>query len=132
MIEQIKTFDTNTLAFEVIDGLTETDEKLTRKLFDKKLAEGFDAVNVLIKFDECKVVKTEFKAFFEDLAFIIKKFDKLGRLAYVGNSKLMEVLVPIDNLFFKDKKKRREERYFDVSEMEKALQYVTQKSRVKS
>lgn len=127
MIEQLKTFDTNTLAFEVIDGFNETDEQIARKLFNAKLAEGYGQVNVLIKFDEYKVVKTEFKAFFEDLAFVIKKFDKLGRLAYVGHSKLMEVLVPVDNMFFKNKTKGREERYFDVSELNKAYQFVNKK-----
>ncbi|MCX7548924.1 STAS/SEC14 domain-containing protein [Xanthomarina sp. F1114] len=131
MIEQIKTFDSNTLAFEVIDGFTETDEKLAQKLFNKKLEEGFNTVNVLVKFDEYKVTKTEFKAFFEDLVFINRKFDELGRLAYVGNSKLMEALVPVDNLFFKNKKKGREERYFDISEMEKALQFVSEEPRGK-
>jgi len=33
MIEQIKTYDNNVLAIEVIDGFTETDEKLCQKLF---------------------------------------------------------------------------------------------------
>lgn len=126
MIEQLKTFDTNTLAFEVIDGFTETDEQLARKFFNEKLGKGYDKVNVLIKFDEYKVLKTEFEAFFEDLAFVIKKFDNLGRLAYVGHSKLMEAFVPIDNMFFKNKDKGREERYFDISEIEKAYQFVNQ------
>lgn len=126
MIEQLKIFDTNTLAIEVINGFTETDEQLAQKFFNEKLAKGFDKVNLLIKFDEYKVSKTEFKAFFEDMAFVIKKFDKLGRLAYVGQSKLMEALVPVDNLFFKNKTKDREERYFDISEIEKAYKFVTQ------
>ena len=124
MIEQLKTFENNVLAFEVIDAFTETDEKLARKLFNEKLAQGYDKVNVLIKFDEYKVLKTEFKAFFEDLAFIIKKFDKLGRLAFVGHSKLMEALVPVDNMFFKNKTEDREERYFDVSEIDNAYKFI--------
>ena len=37
MIEQIKTFETNTLAFEIIGGFTETDEKLAQKFFKKNL-----------------------------------------------------------------------------------------------
>lgn len=124
MIEQLKIFDTNILAIEVIDGFTETDEKLARKLFNQKIASGFDKVNLLIKFDEYKVVKTEFKAFFEDLTFVIKKFDNLGHVAYVGHSKLMEVLVSVDNIFFKNKKEGREERYFDISEIDKAYQFI--------
>ena len=38
MLEQIKTFDSNTVAFEIIDSFTETDEKLAQKLFKEKLS----------------------------------------------------------------------------------------------
>jgi len=41
MIEQLKTFDNNTLAIEVIDGFTETDKKLCQKWFEEKRVQGF-------------------------------------------------------------------------------------------
>ena len=128
MIEQLKTFENNALAFEVIDGFTETDEKFFKKMFNKKLDEGYDSINILIKFDEYKVTKTEFKSFFEEMVFIIKKMDKLGHLAYVGNSKLMEALIPVDNMFFKNKSKGREEKYFDISDIDKAYQFINKKN----
>jgi hypothetical protein len=44
MIEQIKTFMGNTLAIEVIDGFTTTDEKSVQKSFKEKVDEGFEQV----------------------------------------------------------------------------------------
>ncbi|WP_066221263.1 STAS/SEC14 domain-containing protein [Formosa haliotis] len=100
MIEQIKTFDSNVLAFDVIDSFTETDEKLAQKLFNEKLDSGFKTVNVLVKIDEYKISQTEAKAFFEDIIFLIRKFKNLGNLAIVGHSKILKALIPIDNFFF--------------------------------
>ena len=55
MIEQVKIFKGNALAIEVIDGFTETDEKLAQKFFKEKIDEGHEYVNVLVKLDEMKI-----------------------------------------------------------------------------
>ncbi|WP_111709566.1 STAS/SEC14 domain-containing protein [Lutibacter citreus] len=124
MIEQIKTFKTNTLAFEVIDSFTETDEKLAQKLFEEKLNLGFKTVNVLIKIDEYKISKTETKAFFEDIIYLIRNIKNLGNLAIVSHSKILKALVPIDNFFFERIKKGKKELYFDVSQMDEAFKFI--------
>ncbi len=124
MIEQLKTFESNTLAFEVIDSFTETDEKLAQKFFKEKLDSGFKTVNILVKIDEYKISQTETKAFFEDMVFIIRKFKNLGNLAIVGHSKILKALVPIDNFFFERLKKGQKEQYFDVSQLEEAFEFV--------
>ena len=80
MLEQIKTFDSNTVAFEIIDSFTETDEKLAQKLFKEKLDSGFQTVNILVKIDQYKISQTEAKAFFEDL-----KFDSVTVAPYMGS-----------------------------------------------
>lgn len=127
MLEQLKTFETNTLAFEVIESFTETDEKLAQKFFKEKLEKGFETVNILIKVDEYKVSKTDTKAFFEDIIFALRNYKKLGHLAIVAHSKVIKVLVPIDNLFFERASKGRKEQYFDVSNLEEAYDFVTGK-----
>ena len=124
MIEQLKLFPGNTLAFEVIDGFSETDEKLAQKFFEAKLDEGHDFVNVLIKLDELKVNHSSVKAFMEDFIWIIRNYKKLGNLAVVAHSKILKALVPIDNFFFERMRKGFEERYFDVSQMEQAYRFV--------
>ncbi len=124
MIEQIKTFDTNVLAIEVIDGFTETDEKLCQKFFETKLNQGFESINVLVKIDEIKISRTNAKAFFEDIIWLLRNYKKMGHLAIVAHSNVLKALVPIDNLFFARASKGRQERYFDISQLEEALAFV--------
>ncbi|MCB9226523.1 MAG: STAS/SEC14 domain-containing protein [Chitinophagales bacterium] len=124
MIEQLKTYKGNTLALEVIDSFTETDEKFAQKLFQEKLDQGFDHVNVLVKLDEMKISKSSAKAFMEDTIFTLRNYKQLGHLAIVAHSNMMKALVPVDNLFFERASKGRLERYFDVSQMDEAFDFV--------
>ena len=127
MLEKIAHFDDNVLAIEVIDGFTETDEFICQKFFNEKLEKGFDKVNVLVKLDEMKVSHSETKAFFEDTLWAIRNYKKLGHLAIVAHSNIIKVLVPIDNLFFARAKEGRQERYFDISQMDEAMAFVNAK-----
>jgi len=124
MIEQLKIFDNNVIAIEVIDGFTMTDEKYAQKLFFEKLNQGFEQVNILVKLDEMKVSKTEIKVFFEDFLFLLRNYKKMGHLAIVAHSNILKILIPIDNLFFERASKGRLERYFDVSQMKDAMEFV--------
>jgi len=124
MVEQIKTFDKNILAIEVIDGFTETDEKFCQKLFDKKIKEGYEKINILVKLDEMKISHSSTKAFFEDAVWVFRNYKKLGHLAIVAHSNILKATVPIDNLFFRRASEGRLERYFDISQLEEAFQFV--------
>lgn len=125
MIEQIQTFKGNTLAIEVIDGFTENDEKLCQKLFNEKIEQGFEQVNVLVKLDELKISHSSTKAFMEDIIWTLRNYKKMGHLAIVAHSKILKALIPIDNLFFERSNKGRYERYFDVSQLDEAMKFVT-------
>ncbi|MEZ5002166.1 MAG: STAS/SEC14 domain-containing protein [Chitinophagales bacterium] len=127
MVEQLEVFDNNVLALTVIDGFTEDDEKICQKFFNKKLEQGFETVNVLVKLDELKISHSSAKAFFEDTVWALRNYRKLGHLAIVAHSKILKALVPIDNLFFERASKGRQERYFDVSQMEEAMDFVNPK-----
>ena len=124
MIEQLKTFESNVLAIEVIDDFTETDEMLCRKLFEEKLAAGADKVNVLVKLDELKTSKISMKAFFEDVIWTWRNYKKMRHLAIVAHSSILKALVPVDNLFYENKKEERLEKYFDVSQLNEAFDFV--------
>jgi len=124
MLEQIKKFDTNVLAIEVIDGFTKTDEVLCQKFFNAKLDKGFDQVNVLVKLDELKISHSSTKAFFEDTLWVVRNYTKLGHLAIVAHSNVLKALVPIDNIFFARASKGRQERYFDITQMDEAMAFV--------
>jgi len=124
MIEQLKTFPDNVLAIEVIDGFTETDEKLCQKWIEAKREAGAAQVNVLVKLDEMKLSATSVKAFFEDMLWALRNYTHLGHLAIVAHSKVLKALVPVDNLFFHRASKGRLERYFDVSQLDEAIAFV--------
>ena len=124
MIEQLKTNKGNVLSIEVIGGFSETDEKLCETFFQQKLDEGFDKVNVLVKLDELKVNQSSVKAFMEDTIWALRSYKKIGHLAIVAHSSVLKALVPIDNLFFERASKGRHERYFDISQIEEAFEFV--------
>ncbi|MGS0527289.1 STAS/SEC14 domain-containing protein [Zobellia nedashkovskayae] len=100
MIEKIRTYKGNTLALEVIDAFTGTDEKLAQKFFKEKVEEGFDYVNVLVKLDELNVSKSKTKVFMEDIIWILRNYRQIGNIAIIAHSKILKALIPIDNIFF--------------------------------
>ncbi|MEZ4805542.1 MAG: STAS/SEC14 domain-containing protein [Bacteroidia bacterium] len=124
MIEQLNTYKNNVLAIEVIDGFTENDEKLCQKFFQEKLDQGFDQVNVLVKLDELKINHSSIKAFMEDSIWALRNYKSIGHLAIVAHSKVLKAMVPIDNLFFQRASEGRLERYFDVSQLDEAFDFV--------
>ena len=124
MLEQLKTSSKNVLAVEVIDGFTDTDEKICQKFFNQKIEEGFEQVNLLVKLDELKISHSSLKAFMEDSIWALRNYKNIGHLAIVAHSKVLKALVPIDNLFFERASKGRLERYFDISQLDEAFAFV--------
>lgn len=126
MIEQLITSKKNILAIEVIDGFSITDEILCQKFFQQKLDEGFEQVNILVKLNEMKMTNTNTKAFFEDVIWTLRNYKKLGHLAIIAHSNIVNVSVSINQLFFERASEGRYERYFDVSQIEEAFEFVNQ------
>jgi hypothetical protein len=124
MIEQLRTFQNNVLAIEVIDGFTKTDEKICQKFFQEKLDQGFSTINILVKLDELKVSKSSIKAFIDDTIWTLKNYKRIGHLAIVAHSSILKALLPVDKLFFDNESEDRQERYFDISEIEDAYNFV--------
>ncbi len=127
MIEQIKTFEGNAIAIEAIESFTETDAQLIHKFFEKKLNKGFKHIHVLIKLDEVKINQINTKVFFEHMIWVIRNLKNVGNLAIVAHSNILKAMIPMDNLFFERLKKGFEERYFDVSQLDKAIDFVESK-----
>ena len=127
MIEQIKIFENNVLAIEVVDGFTETDEKICQKFYNEKLSKGFEQVNVLVKLDEMKISRSSVKAFMENVIWTLRHYKSMGHLAIVAHSKILKTLIPIDTAFFERASKGRLERYFDISQLDEAFAFVGSK-----
>mgnify|MGYP001281960390 CR=1 FL=1 len=124
MIEQLKVFDRNILAVEIIENYTEEDLLFFKKLFEQKLEKGFTHINILIKLDELKIDKINIKTFFSDVLWTLRKFSSLGHIAVVAHSNITKMLVTLDALFFKRASEGRNERYFDISQIDEAYRFI--------
>ncbi len=124
MIAQIKTFKGNAIAIEVLEGFREADEKLVQKYFKQKIDEGHEHVNIIVKLDEMKLGRSDLEALIEDVIRFLRNYEKVGHMAIVAQSKILKFLVPIDNFFFKRMQKEFEERYFDLTELDKAIKFI--------
>ena len=63
----------------------------------------------------------------EDTIWILRNYKQIGNIAIVAHSKILEALIPIDAFFFERLRKGFQERYFDASQLDKALEFVTSK-----
>ena len=114
----------NVLGVEISGTYTKNDVEEFKKAFEGCLKSG-DKVNVLIKIDGLERESAELGALLEYSRYAKKNLDKFGHIAIVGHSRFDRILVKMDNIFVvADRKKGREERYFDVSEIDKAWAFV--------
>lgn len=124
MVQQFKKFDNNVLALLIARGFTKVDEKFCQKLFENILDMSLDQVNVFIKIDEINLRQSSVKALFEDMAYTLKNYKSLRHIAIVAHSKILKSLVPVDALFFENTNKGRSERYYDISQINEAFEFV--------
>jgi hypothetical protein len=126
MINQIKIFKKNALALEILETFTEADALLIEQLFEEKLNEGYKHVNILIKVKDMSVIKDmNLKGFFQGELWGIKHFGKLGRCAIVSHSGFIESVVKIENKVLHLFNSALDEKYFDQSELDEALKFIT-------
>lgn len=125
MINIIENTSNNVIGVEFIDGYSKEDEKHLERLFEEKLASGITQINILAKIDNLTISKSSWKAMWDDSIYGLKHFKNCGKIAIIGNSNFESLLIKIDNAFFINKKKNREEKYFHIDEMEKALEWVS-------
>lgn len=125
MINQIKEFKDNAIALEILGAFTEADALQIEQLFEEKLDKGYQHVNILIKVKDMSVMKDmKLKGFFEGELWGIKHFGKIGRCAVVAHSDFMKSVVNIENKVLHLFNPALEEKYFDETELEEALEFI--------
>lgn len=126
MVNQIKKFKANALALELLETFTEADALLIEQLFEEKLNEGYKHVNILIKVKDMSAIRNmKLKAFFDGELWGIKHFGKLGRCAVVSQSGFIEAVVTIENKILHLFNSALEEKYFDQTQLDEALEFIT-------
>ncbi|MDR2205804.1 MAG: STAS/SEC14 domain-containing protein [Flavobacteriaceae bacterium] len=125
MLIQLKTFKGNAVAVELVDSFTETDVELLKKLFEEKLSQGYKHVNILVKVQDMSLMKKmDMKAFVNGEIWGIKHFGKIGKCAVVSHSDFIKAVVKVENKILHLINHALEERYFDISELDEALEFI--------
>lgn len=112
------------LAVEISGSYTTGDVEQFEKAAEAQLAQGNQRLNILVKIDRLDLLKIEPKAFFKDAKYALGHIRQMRHLAIVGDSKLEEVLVKLDNLIFGREKQELIEKYFDVANLDQAWEFV--------
>jgi hypothetical protein len=112
------------LAVEISGSYTVEDVKAFEKAAEARLAQGHPRLDVLVKIDRMDWLKIKPQAFFQDAKYAMEHLKQMRHLAIVGDSKLEEVLVKLDNLIFGREKQELIEKYFDVADLEQAWEFV--------
>ncbi len=114
----------NVVGVEISGEYTKKDVEELEKIFEGKVAEGHERLNLLFKIDNLNLGKIHVSAFIEDSKYALKHMDQMRHLAVVGDSKLEKVLVELDNKLFGKKKEELIEKYFNVADIDKAWEFV--------
>ncbi|MDR0801908.1 STAS/SEC14 domain-containing protein [Fluviicola sp.] len=125
MIEQIKIFETNTIAVEFDESITDTDVKLWQKFFEQKLDEGFHTVNVLLKIKDMSILThTSLKALADEVIWGFRYVSKFGRVAVVAESETLKKVASLKVDILHLANKNIEEKNFKPEELDEAFYWV--------
>jgi len=127
MLKIIEGAADNTIAVEIVGGYETKDEKSLEAMFEEKLAAGYKQLNMLVKIEGLSLSKSNWKAMWDDSIYAMKHIRNCGRVAIVGNSKIDEFMVNLDNVFFANEKAGRIEKYFHTLELPQAMEWVNGK-----
>ena len=114
----------NVVGVEISSEYTKEDVEELEKIFEGKVAEGYDRLNLLFKIDDLDIGKIHLNAFIEDSRYALKHMDQMRHLAIVGDSRLEKVLVELDNKLFGKKREELIEKYFNVADIDRAWEFV--------
>ena len=112
------------LGVEISQEYTTQDVEEFKKAFEQAVAAGNGRVNILVKVDQLPWTKVKWDAFVQDSRYALKHLDQMRHLAIVGDSKLEELMVKLDNLVLGKPEKELVEKYFNVADMDKAWEFV--------
>ena len=112
------------LAVEISGAYTVADVAQFEKAAEAQLAQGQERLNILVKIDRMELLKMEPRAFLKDAKYALQHIKQMRHLAIVGDSKLEEVLIKLDNLVFGNEKKELVEKYFNVADLAQAWAFV--------
>ncbi|NQU14060.1 MAG: STAS/SEC14 domain-containing protein [Desulfobacteraceae bacterium] len=124
MFQILEGSEGNVVGVEISGEYTKENVEELEKIFEGKIAKGYDRLNLLFKIDNLNIGKIHVNAFIEDSRYALKHMDQMRHLAIVGDSKLEKVLIELDNKLFGKEKEELIEKYFDVADIDNAWEFV--------
>ncbi|HHC79633.1 MAG TPA: STAS/SEC14 domain-containing protein [Flavobacteriia bacterium] len=115
MIKEVKSLHTNTLVYELEEFISQYELDIIDKGIETVLKD-FDTVNLMLYIN---VEGENLASFIKAFQLGIKYWDKINKIAYIGDKKKWKTLIAIDNIFTKFK-----EKYFDIDEIAKAWDWI--------
>jgi len=116
MINIVKSKLPNTLIAELAGNITSAElDVINTGLFN--LEQKNKEVNLVVSITD--VNSQSFGALIRELEYGIIHWNKLNKVAYVGDKKWWKSLVELDDVFTKFK-----EKYFDINKMESAIEWI--------
>jgi len=115
MIKQISSLHSNTLVYELEEYISQYEIEIIDKGIETILKD-FDKVNLMLYIN----VKGEnLASFIKEFQLGIKYWNKIGKIAYIGEKRKWKTLIAIDNFFTKFK-----EKYFELDDIAKAWDWI--------
>lgn len=116
MIKELKSPYQDTLIYELDSIISQFEIDIIEKGIEETLL-NYSKVNLMININ---VEGESLGSFIKEFSVGIKYWNKIDKIAYVGDKKKhLKFLVEIDNLFTKFK-----EKYFDIDEIDKAWNWL--------
>lgn len=124
MVEEMPGSGGGVLAVELRRTYNQHDILKMERLLDRRIAEAGGRINLLLKLDALDLGKVDLENYIEDCRRTLERRDNLSRVAVVGDSEMARRLVSMDNLVMANATRGITERYFDVSEIAAAWEFV--------
>ena len=115
MIRKVKSLHSNTLVYELEEFISQYEIAIIDKDIETILQE-FNKVNLMLYIN---VAGENLGSFIKEFQVGIKYWNKINKIAYIGDHKKWATLVFIDNFFTKFK-----ERYFEVDDIANAWDWI--------
>ncbi len=114
MLKLLERSKGNVLGFEATGEISVDDIEGVETIAEKTIAE-YGKFSWLMVMETTRYISL--KALYEDMMWLIKNLRHFDKMAIVGDKKWEELLIKADGLVFGEK-------YFDISQLEEAWEYV--------
>jgi hypothetical protein len=111
------------LGVEITGGYKVEDVEAVKRAFEERQAATGGKVNLLVKLDGLELVESQLRALWDDAAYALRNKEHIGRVAIVGDSPAEKLLARLGGRLLGGRA-GREERYFDVADLDRAWEFV--------